>query len=278
MSSANSSVNWIEAATGAYQAGRQIVFLFDYDGTLTPIVRHPSLAALPAHTRELLISFTRVPDVSVAVVSGRALEDVRNMVAIPGVYFAGCGGMELDLLGTSLTHPDALRFGEMFDAAHRQLLEPLRRFPGAWVERKPTALAVHYRELTPLASVCLGIEVSEVLHRFAELRFRVVSAAVEVTPANGWDKGSAVEAVLGRVRTPGRSAPFPIYFGDAPNDEEGMSAALAAGGLAIGIGPDAPTAGEHKFPDPDALFKALTELHVRLTRPPVEPTHTKTGP
>lgn len=264
MPRSKSSVRRSRAIADAYRAGRPLVLVFDYDGTLTPIVRHPSLAVLSPATRAVLGALSRLPDVSVAVVSGRALDDVRERVAVPDAFYAGCGGMELDLLGTRVTDPEAARLGDTFDRVHDRLREPVRRFPGTWVERKPASLAVHYRALPPLAGVCFGFETTDILAQFPELRSRVVSAAIEVTPAAGWDKGTAVDAVLGRVRAAGRGVPFPVYFGDAPNDEEGMTAALAAGGIAIGVGPDAPPIGGDGLPDPNGVVTFLTDLHSRL--------------
>ena len=42
-------------------AGRPLALLFDYDGTLTPIVRHPSLARLSAANRDRLARLTALP-------------------------------------------------------------------------------------------------------------------------------------------------------------------------------------------------------------------------
>ena len=38
----------------AYRSGHRLVLLFDYDGTLTPLVDHPRLAHLDPALREVL--------------------------------------------------------------------------------------------------------------------------------------------------------------------------------------------------------------------------------
>jgi trehalose 6-phosphate synthase/phosphatase len=58
--------------------------LLDYDGTLSPIVKHPDLAFMPPETKEVLERLANRPDVFVAIVSGRGVQDVRSKVGIEG--------------------------------------------------------------------------------------------------------------------------------------------------------------------------------------------------
>ncbi|MCU0703407.1 MAG: trehalose-phosphatase [Fimbriiglobus sp.] len=257
------SSGWVDGLVREYRHGRPVVFLFDYDGTLTPIVRHPSLAFLPATTRELLAGLTSLPDVSAAVLSGRGLDEVKSRVGLEDLYFAGSGGLEIDLRGDRRGYPGCAEFEHTLNAVHEHLLDPLRSFPGTWVERKPAALAIHFRGLLPLNAVCFRLEVCNRLAALDGVRFRVVSEAIEVTPFGGWDKGTAVEAILEheRARHP---SPLPVYFGDAPNDAEGMIATLKGGGVPVGIGPDAPEIATVRLADPEALVNALTTLRREL--------------
>jgi CheY-like chemotaxis protein len=57
-----------------------------------------------------------------------------------------------------------------------------------------------------------------------------------VSPADGWDKGIAVRAMLDHLGTD----PFPVYAGDAADDVEALAAVEAWGGLGVGVGPSAP--------------------------------------
>ena len=75
--------------------------LLDYDGTLAPIVSHPDLALMSAETRRVLTHLSRMPSVSVCVMSGRTLENLRQMVNIDGITYAGSQGLEI-------LHPDGM--------------------------------------------------------------------------------------------------------------------------------------------------------------------------
>src|SRR5262245_48483918 len=91
----------------AHRAGRHLILLFDYDGALVPIVEHPQLARLAPRTRLLLKQLARQPRVSVGVLSGRKLDDLQEMVALPGLYYAGTNGLELELRGVRVTSVEA---------------------------------------------------------------------------------------------------------------------------------------------------------------------------
>ena len=61
-----------------------LALLLDYDGTLTPIVKHPDLAVIPPETKRVLERLSKRSDVFIAVVSGRGVENVKKMVEIEG--------------------------------------------------------------------------------------------------------------------------------------------------------------------------------------------------
>jgi trehalose-6-phosphatase len=80
----------------------------------------------------------------------------------------------------------------------------------------------------------LRLEASNALDPWAaRLRVEDVTLGLEVTPDVGWDKGTAVRAVLDDL---GNEA-FPVYAGDSANDAPALAAVDEAGGLSIGVGP-----------------------------------------
>jgi trehalose 6-phosphate phosphatase len=256
---------WVNRVAEQYASGRPLAMLFDYDGTLTPLVRHPSLAHLPPGTRQTIRRLTGLPDVRVGVISGRALGDVQEMVGLDGVYYAGSGGLEVDLLGTKDRYPEMDDFGRLLEAIQDHLLEVLEKYPGTWLERKPGAMAIHFRGLLPLAATCFRYEMASLLAVVEPLRFRVVSEAIEVTPGDGWDKGTAVDSILSHIEGELGRRPVVVYFGDAANDVEGMAATAGRDGVIVGIGPDAPAVAELRLSGTDELADILDEMAVQLS-------------
>ena len=66
----------------------------DYDGTLTPIVSDPDAATLSDHMRDAVGKLS--DKATVAIVSGRAREKLRNFVQLPELYYAGSHGFDID--------------------------------------------------------------------------------------------------------------------------------------------------------------------------------------
>ena len=259
--------DWAAAAHAEYRAGRPLALLFDYDGTLAPLAPHPSLAALPAATRDALAALADLPRVAVGVVSGRGLRALRGLVGLPGVRYVGSGGMHLDLGGGEVADPALAEFDRIADALATALSVPVRWFPGAWVERKPGCLSVHYRSLSPLKAACFIEEARDALAELGPdcppLRVREVSLALEVALAGSWTKGDGVERVLAA----GPAGAFAVNAGDAANDEEAVAAVNARRGLTVGVGPDAPAGTTVRVGSQSVFEAGLLGLAERLCGP-----------
>ena len=72
-----------------------VALLLDFDGTLSPLVSKPELAALPKKTKTILERLVKLPNVFIAVISGRGLEDVMEKVGIPQITYAGNHGLDI---------------------------------------------------------------------------------------------------------------------------------------------------------------------------------------
>jgi trehalose 6-phosphate phosphatase len=224
------------------RAGRRVALLFDYDGTLAPVRPTPAEATLPPATRRGLERLAEMDRVTIGVVSGRALADVRGMVRMPGAYLAGTAGLELDLLGRRLSPPGLEAALGPLDQIAAKLNEVAGRYLGAWVEQKPCGLTLHYRAVEPARVVGLRRQAAEAVRPWVgQVRMEDVTLGLEVVPDVGWDKGTAVREMLAEDG----DDPFPVYAGDAANDLPAFRAAEAAGGLSIGVGPVAPPAMTH---------------------------------
>ena len=63
----------------------QVLLLFDYDGTLTPLMPDPGEANLPPMVRDCLATLVSGGKYIAGVISGRSLEDVAAKVGVPGM-------------------------------------------------------------------------------------------------------------------------------------------------------------------------------------------------
>lgn len=259
--------NWVSRVMQEKTPDRPMVLFFDYDSTLAPPASHPRDAVMPAATHESLAIIAGAPDVTLTVVSGRAMSAVKSLVGLPGVWYAGSGGMHIDLGGEERIDPGIAAFEPMVDALMEALAGPLKWFPGAWIERKPGSLSLHHGYLQPLMATCFVEEVRDVLKALEptcpRLLVRCVSQTVEIAPADSWTKGDAVLWMLARCPADA----FCVLACDGAIDWEVVAMVNARSGITIGIGPDAPSGVAVRLADPCDLAEDLSALARLLSTP-----------
>jgi len=233
------------------------VFL-DYDGTLTPIVARPEQALPPPGLREILERLGRLA--TVAIVSGRDLDDVRSMVGASGIWYAGSHGFdlmapdgrrrEIDVGATALP---ALR------SAGSELERRLGAFAGAWIEHKRFAVAVHFRAVDPGLESDIARVVAEVAAGQDDLRVTGGKKILELRPAADWDKGKAVRWVSGAVGLDPDTT-IEVFLGDDVTDEDAFTE-LRDRGIGIVVGDDdRPTAAHFRLADTAAVLDLLVRI------------------
>jgi trehalose-phosphatase len=246
----------------ALRIGRPAVFL-DYDGTLTPIVRRPDEAVMDEATRRAIRALaTRCP---VGVISGRDLGDVRRMVGIEGISYAGGHGFDI-LAADGTRHRRAEEYGTPLRSAAAELESALVGVPGAWIERKRFAIAVHVREVEDRLVPFVEGATHAVAGRHPELRQTGGKRVFELRPAVPWDKGKALLSLLQLLGLGGTDV-VPVYLGDDETDEDAF---LAIAGLGIGIvvrgeGDDRSTAARYALASPDEVRGFLEAVAARVT-------------
>lgn len=211
------------------------LFLFDFDGTLAPIVGHSRRAALSPGLAAVLSELKeRAP---VAVVSGRALADIKKRIKISGLIYAGNHGGEWQIgrrQAAFIAPPRAL-------TAQRQIKRRLRavvkKFPLAWLEDKRLTLSLHYRLAPPNQARQLLRAVKTLSASFKPARlwlFKTGKKVVEVVPREGWNKGRWAAWL---VKEYSEQRPWPltaVYVGDDRTDEDAFK--ILRRGVTIRVG------------------------------------------
>lgn len=255
--------NILERLVAAYRRSERLALVFDYDGTLTPLVAHPSLAHLEPGLGELLARLAATPRVTVGLVSGRALDNLMEMAGLAGLHYGGSTGLEMELAGERLIPAKAQESCALLDSLSAAFEQRLDTYPGTWVEKKPFGFTVHYRQLEMDKIVPLQTEVMALLEPHADsLHILDGPMAIEVVPAIERDKGTALRSM---VAYSGTESATVLYAGDAANDAPALAAAVELGGISLGIGPKPPAEAAYRLPDPSALTKLLAALADELT-------------
>jgi trehalose 6-phosphate synthase/phosphatase len=241
---------------GAAIDGKRVALFVDFDGTLAEIVSHPTRARLGAGMRGALRACMARSDTDVAIVSGRALADVRTLVGEPDVMIVGNHGLEIE--GGRLApfvHPDISLFRARIEKAAK-LLEQLCG-DGSWVEQKGATLTLHYRNAAPAEQKRM-VQRARALARRHGLSPRDALFAVEIRPPTAWDKGSAVLHVLRSLHGPAWSESVePIYAGDDETDEDAFRALQGLGVTFRVGGAERSTLAMHRLPNVAAVETLL---------------------
>ena len=219
-------------------AGRLLLCL-DYDGTLSPIVRDPAAARLAGSTRDILRRLAGSGRITLAVISGRGLEDVRERVGLDGVIYAGNHGLEIRGPDLEYLNPSARRSRPALRAAAERLSRQLTGIDGAEVEDKGLTLSVHYRNCRPpdreraRETVFRAVAPDRSRRR---LRVGEGKMVIEIRPPTSWNKGNAVNLLRREAAKSGSKKVRTVYAGDDRTDEDAFRA-LGKDGITVKIGP-----------------------------------------
>jgi len=193
---------------------------FDVDGTLAPIVLRAQDAQVPKETSLRLAALSRRYAL-VACISGRSAADVRRLVGVGGIEYAGLHGAELlepntsraEILPEFARHmPEVKRFARERDTAELRALR-------VRIEDKGPIMTFHWRGAPDEESA------HERVRRIAEeaeaegLWTHWGRKVLEIRPPVPIGKGRAVRELL--ARTPVHAA---LYAGDDMTDLDAFEA------------------------------------------------------
>ena len=237
-----------------------VLLLFDFDGTLAPIVDRPELAALAPETRQRLANLAGRENFITGIISGRSLADVSTKVDVPGLVYAGNHGFEIAGRGISFSHPQARQVRETLAGVCGELGEALSALPKAIIEDKGLTLSVHYRLVPGADQATVRQRFGDVLLPYTksgQLRTTAGKMVLEVRPNLDWGKGKAITELQSIFPNAGLT----VFFGDDVTDEDGFAAVQETNGVAVFVGAARqPTGALYRVDSPAEVSQALELL------------------
>jgi trehalose 6-phosphate phosphatase len=226
----------------------------DVDGTLLELADSPGGVAVDIELLPLLDRLRAVSGGALALVSGRTIANLDQLLRGPHLPAAGLHGCERrDARGR--LHVAEIAREQLADV--RAGLERLvARHPGLLLEDKGAGLALHFlkaRQLEHELRAEVALLAAPLVPTFTLLDGHAV---IEVKPA-AHTKDSAVSAFMEEPPFRGRR---PIFIGDDVTDYGGFAAVRRYDGLAIAVGPRVKS--EWWLPDPRAVRDWLEQLAI----------------
>ncbi|GAB5496951.1 MAG: trehalose-phosphatase [Phycisphaerales bacterium] len=222
----------------------------DYDGTLAPIVSNPSDARADRESLVALRALAQLPSTHVAVISGRSLSDLSEMLGeTDGIHLVGSHGSEFDVGFAEEISKEA-------KALRDKVLEELERIAelgdGFGIETKPASIAFHYRNASEEKAAEAVKMVESGCASWEGVHVKRGKMVIELGVVNT-NKGDALETLRKRL---GASAC--MFMGDDVTDEDAFTM-LTGPDLGIKVGPGA-SAASYRVGDTHDIAKLLARM------------------
>ncbi|KAF2800617.1 glycosyltransferase family 20 protein [Melanomma pulvis-pyrius CBS 109.77] len=209
-----------------YRQAKKRVFMFDYDGTLTPIVKDPSAAIPSDRVIRTLKTLAADPANSVWIISGRDqafLDEWMGHISELGLSAEH---------GSFMRHPRSEDWESLTDKTdmswQSEVMDVFQHYTertqGSFIERKKIALTWHYRRADPEYGAFQARECQKALEETVGKKFDVEvmtgKANLEVRP-RFVNKGEiAKRLILAYGDGPGDPPEFVLCLGDDFTDED----------------------------------------------------------
>jgi len=253
----------VQAEVARRPANSAFVLLLDFDGTVAEFHADPSAPELTPERHELLCAISRAPGVTLGIVSGRRIDDLRKRTRLPDhIYLAGLHGLEIAIDGITRPHPDLSAAMKKMSGLGDCLAKLFRDFPDVYIEDKGASVAVHTRRMPQeihekvfaRADVLAVPWIAEGLVRRME-----GNAVVEYLPNIHGHKGEATKWISQDVESKFARRPWVAYIGDDITDEDAFRAIEDGHGIGVLVGLR-PTSATYKLdgiPDVDRFLRWL---------------------
>lgn len=209
-----------------YRQAKKRLFMFDYDGTLTPIVKEPSAAIPSDRVIRTLKTLAADPANNVWIISGRDQKFLDDYMGhIPELGLSAEHGSFMrpprcDIWENLTDKTDMSWQSEVLDVFQHYT----ERTQGSFIERKKIALTWHYRKADPEYGAFQARECQKHLDRTVGRKYDVEvmtgKANLEVRP-RFVNKGEiAKRLVIEYGAPPGEALEFVLCLGDDFTDED----------------------------------------------------------
>jgi trehalose-phosphatase len=237
---------------------KSLLFLAaDFDGTLCPIADAPAAVTVPRRIVEVLQQLAATEGTTVAIVTGRALADIKERLPVDVVY-VGNHGLEISGRGLQFHHPHANAARQLLAQVCVGLELTVEPWEGAWVENKGFTATVHYRRVREAEENTLILAVRAHMQRFdTAFGVRGGRKAIEIYPRANWNKGKAVEYIRDQLQL---GDALCVCIGDDETDETMFS--MFPDDVSIRVKLDSRSSAHYHLEDCSEVLTALEHLSV----------------
>jgi trehalose 6-phosphate phosphatase len=212
-----------------------ILLLLDYDGTLIKIKKDPHKASLPRATKNILNKIKVANKLTLGVVSGRGVYDIRKQVGIDDIVYAGNHGLEWEISKKIYVMPGISKTRELYLTILSTFSDLEKKYKGIVIEDKNLTLSFHYRMVDKKKQQKFIDAFEEFIKPYLKTKLIEVvrnKMVFDILPNVNWGKGSFINWLIKTKK----SNPLTIYIGDDRTDEDAFSELKDAITIKVGKG------------------------------------------
>jgi trehalose-phosphatase len=243
------------------------LWIFDFDGTLSPLVPDRDQARLHPACADLLADLVSRPRQQVAVLTSRSLEDLVQRVPIPGIFLGGGSGIEWRMPDGRYVMPEG-EWGERLLRSRATCLPQIGRIaelPGVELEDKKWSVALHIRKAPRESREELYSRIGEWRYR-SEIRILRGPEVLEIQLLPEIDKAFGVRTICTLLGFDPAGGAL-IYAGDDENDTVAMRWVIYLGGTALMVGNQFPLEGTVNVEGQIGLVREVRRIAAVSVRP-----------
>jgi trehalose 6-phosphate phosphatase len=231
-----------------------VALFLDLDGTLIDLAEHPAAIIVPRTLPALLAKAAKACDGALAVVSGRPIAALEQLLAPARLRAGGTHGAEMKRQPEGPC--ESISPCGLPPTAWLGLERLLGGFPSCFAENKRASFAIHYPERYA-DELRLAAALGDFMAEWVPLDLELVQGRrVFELKTRDFDKGKVIDRFMRELPFRGR---IPIFIADDKLDWPGFMAVLAHGGFALAVGSPMPGLSG-AFADPAAVRRWLASF------------------
>ena len=221
----------VTAAIAQVSETQRLLVATDFDGTLAPIVDDPAAARPLPEAMEALETLAAIPGTVVAVVSGRGLADLQDLldtdqrIHLVGSHGAETSAEDRDGSPATLSAEDAKRLTRL----RLELQQITAEYRGVKLELKPTGIAVHLRGMDDRDAAAVTEQIEENPASWPGVHLLRGKKVVELTVVTT-NKGRALKALMRQHQVTAT-----VFIGDDITDENAFGV-LSGSDVGVKVG------------------------------------------
>lgn len=238
-----------------------LLICLDYDGTLTDIQPAPGEAQLPKRAKKILSQLSQNPDITLAVITGRSLKNIQQLVGLKNILYAGNHGFLIQGQGISYSKSFPQAAHKALEKLEKKFRRVLTEYRGVIIENKKPGISVHYRMAQKKDQAKIKKTFRMILEQLPQkkyLRVQKGKRILEALPGIIWDKGKAVLWILSCITAKKKRKIYPVYVGDDVTDTHAFLT-LKNKGLTVFV-------GNQRISSADYRLSNVAQVHEFLKR------------